>query len=91
MTAYASVETAVEAMQFGAHNYIKKPFSSEETDCDARQAEEAATGNILATGEDVVLSSNNSDNISRTSQYRGKESTDARGFERSCERGGVEQ
>ena len=30
MTAYASVETAVEAMKFGAHNYIKKPFSSEE-------------------------------------------------------------
>lgn len=30
MTAYATVETAVEAMQFGAHNYIKKPFSSEE-------------------------------------------------------------
>ena len=30
MTAYATVETAVEAMRFGAHNYIKKPFSSEE-------------------------------------------------------------
>ena len=30
MTAYATVETAVEAMQFGAYNYIKKPFSSEE-------------------------------------------------------------
>ncbi len=30
MTAYASVETAVEAMKFGAYNYIKKPFSSEE-------------------------------------------------------------
>ena len=30
MTAYATVETAVEAMKFGAHNYIKKPFSSEE-------------------------------------------------------------
>ena len=30
MTAYASVETAVEAMRFGAYNYIKKPFSSEE-------------------------------------------------------------
>ena len=28
MTAYASVETAVEAMKFGAYNYIKKPFSS---------------------------------------------------------------
>lgn len=30
MTAYASVETAVEALRFGAYNYIKKPFSSEE-------------------------------------------------------------
>ncbi|MCZ6678669.1 MAG: sigma-54 dependent transcriptional regulator [Candidatus Poribacteria bacterium] len=30
MTAYASVETAVEAMKFGAYNYIKKPFASEE-------------------------------------------------------------
>ncbi len=30
MTAYATVETAVEAMQYGAYNYIKKPFSSEE-------------------------------------------------------------
>ena len=30
MTAYASVETAVEAMKFGAYHYIKKPFSSEE-------------------------------------------------------------
>ncbi|MBI1922724.1 response regulator [Candidatus Poribacteria bacterium] len=30
MTAYASVETAVEAMKFGAYNYIKKPFSSHE-------------------------------------------------------------
>lgn len=29
MTAYASVETAVEAMKFGAYNYIKKPFSSD--------------------------------------------------------------
>ena len=30
MTANASVETAVEAMKFGAYHYIKKPFSSEE-------------------------------------------------------------
>ena len=30
MTAYASVETAVEAMKWGAYNYIKKPFSSGE-------------------------------------------------------------
>lgn len=30
MTAYASVETAVEAIKFGAHNYIQKPFSSDE-------------------------------------------------------------
>lgn len=30
MTAYASVETAVEALRFGAYNYIKKPFSSGE-------------------------------------------------------------
>ncbi len=30
MTAYASVETAVEAMKWGAYNYIKKPFSSDE-------------------------------------------------------------
>ena len=30
MTAYASVETAVEAMKWGAYNYIKKPFSSSE-------------------------------------------------------------
>lgn len=30
MTAYASVETAVEALRFGAYNYIKKPFSSDE-------------------------------------------------------------
>ena len=30
MTAYASVETAVEAMKFGAYHYIKKPFSSDE-------------------------------------------------------------
>lgn len=30
MTAYASVETAVEALRFGAYNYIKKPFSSNE-------------------------------------------------------------
>ena len=30
ITAYASVETAVEALRFGAYNYIKKPFSSEE-------------------------------------------------------------
>ncbi len=29
MTAYASVETAVEALRFGAYNYIKKPFSSD--------------------------------------------------------------
>lgn len=30
MTAYACVETAVEAIKFGAHNYIQKPFSSDE-------------------------------------------------------------
>ena len=30
MTAYASVETAVEAIKFGAQNYIQKPFSSDE-------------------------------------------------------------
>ena len=29
MTAYASVETAVEALRFGAYNYIRKPFSSD--------------------------------------------------------------
>lgn len=30
MTAYASVETAVEAMKLGAEDYISKPFSSDE-------------------------------------------------------------
>ena len=30
MTAYANVETAIEAMKFGAHDYIRKPFLSEE-------------------------------------------------------------
>ena len=30
MTAHANVETAIEAMKFGAYNYIKKPFLSEE-------------------------------------------------------------
>src|SRR3990167_499785 len=30
MTAYATVETAVEAMKLGAYDYITKPFSSDE-------------------------------------------------------------
>ena len=30
MTAYANIETAIEAMKFGAYDYIKKPFLSEE-------------------------------------------------------------
>ncbi len=30
MTAYANIETAIEAMKFGAYDYIKKPFLSED-------------------------------------------------------------
>lgn len=30
MTAYANIETAIEAMKFGAYDYIEKPFLSEE-------------------------------------------------------------
>ena len=30
MTAYATIETAVEAMKLGAYDYISKPFSTEQ-------------------------------------------------------------
>ncbi len=30
MTAYGTIETAVEAMKLGAHDYIQKPFSEQE-------------------------------------------------------------
>lgn len=72
MTAYASVETAVEAMQFGAHNYIKKPFSSEELIAMLDKLKRLQQENTLATGEDVVLSSNNSDKLSPHRNIVGK-------------------
>ena len=35
MTAYASVETAVEAMRKGAYDYLTKPFINDEIRVDA--------------------------------------------------------
>lgn len=72
MTAYASVETAVEAMQFGAHNYIKKPFSSEELIAMLDKLKRLQQENILAKGEDVVLSSGNTDKLSPHRNIVGK-------------------
>ncbi len=40
MTAYATVETAVEAMKIGAYDYITKPFSSDELMMIIKRAEE---------------------------------------------------
>lgn len=72
MTAYASVETAVEAMQFGAHNYIKKPFSSEELIAMLDKLKRLQQENILAESEDVALSSKYSDKVSRHHNIVGK-------------------
>ncbi|MDE0042509.1 MAG: response regulator, partial [Candidatus Poribacteria bacterium] len=72
MTAYASVETAVEAMQFGAHNYIKKPFSSEELIAMLDKLKRLQQENILAKSEVVALSSKNTDNISQHHNIVGK-------------------
>ena len=55
MTAYATVETAVEAMQFGAYNYIKKPFSSEELITMLSKLKEMHRESRVATGEDFSL------------------------------------
>ena len=43
MTAYATVETAVEAMKLGAYDYITKPFSSDELKLLLKRAREALT------------------------------------------------
>ena len=64
MTAYATVETAVEAMQFGAHNYIKKPFSSEELITMLDKLKRLHEESILSKGGDIVLSSNNTGKLS---------------------------
>ena len=72
MTAYASVETAVEAMQFGAHNYIKKPFSSEELIAMLDKLKRIQQENVLPKGEDVALASKNTDKVSRHHNIVGK-------------------
>ncbi len=41
MTAYGSVESAVEAMRFGAYDYVNKPFKSREIEVIVRLALEA--------------------------------------------------
>ncbi|MDE0298009.1 MAG: sigma-54 dependent transcriptional regulator [Candidatus Poribacteria bacterium] len=59
MTAYATVETAVEAMKFGAHNYIKKPFSSEELVAMLDKLKRLHQESGQAASGDIMLSSNN--------------------------------
>lgn len=43
MTAFGSIETAIEAMKLGAYHYIVKPFKNEEMVLVARRAMERAT------------------------------------------------
>lgn len=42
ISAFGTVESAVEAMQLGAHNYLIKPFSPEALEAAVQQCEEAA-------------------------------------------------
>ena len=72
MTAYATVETAVEAMQFGAHNYIKKPFSSEELIAMLDKLKKLHRKSTLAKGEDIGQSCNNTSNLSPHHKIVGK-------------------
>ena len=72
MTAYATVETAVEAMQFGAHNYIKKPFSSEELIAMLDKLKKLHQKSTLAKGEDIDQSCNNTSNLSPHHNIVGK-------------------
>ena len=72
MTAYATVETAVEAMQFGAHNYIKKPFSSEELIAMLDKLKKLHRKSTLAKGEDIDQSCNNTSNLSPHHKIVGK-------------------
>ena len=64
MTAYATVETAVEAMQLGAYNYIKKPFSSEELIAMLDKLKKLQHESDPVKGDDVALSSTNTSTYS---------------------------
>ncbi len=72
MTAYATVETAVEAMQFGAYNYIKKPFSSEELITMLDKLKEMHQESSLARGENGALSSTDASKLSSYHNVIGK-------------------
>ena len=72
MTAYATVETAVEAMQFGAYNYIKKPFSSEELITMLDKLKEMHQESSLARGENGALSSADASKLSSYHNVIGK-------------------
>ena len=72
MTAYATVETAVESMQFGAYNYIKKPFSSEELIAMLGKLKKLHQNSNLAKSEDLALSSANTGKFSSYRNIVGK-------------------
>jgi DNA-binding NtrC family response regulator len=58
MTAYGSVESAVQAMRFGAYDYIQKPFDLEELELKVMRAfehqREARQLEVLRSGEEGV-------------------------------------
>lgn len=72
MTAYATVETAVEAMQLGAYNYIKKPFSSEELIAMLDKLKKLQQESDLVKGDNVALSSTNTSTFSPYHNIVGK-------------------
>lgn len=72
MTAYATVETAVESMQFGAYNYIKKPFSSEELIAMLGKLKKLHQNSNLAKSEDLALPSANTGKFSSYRNIVGK-------------------
>ncbi len=53
MTAYGTIETAVEAMRLGAHDYVQKPFSEDEL---LLKVERAAERRQLASEMSVLAS-----------------------------------
>ena len=59
MSAYGTIDTAVEAMKFGAYDYISKPFKADEvilTLCKAEERERLARENIQLREEIETLS-----------------------------------
>ncbi|MBN2707309.1 MAG: sigma-54-dependent Fis family transcriptional regulator [Deltaproteobacteria bacterium] len=61
MTAYGSVDTAVEAMKYGAYDYINKPFKSQEILLIVKLALE--TGKLKREVRDIVKSQSETSDI----------------------------